>query len=216
MKVNLVQWFGNDEMIVDTARVSFNKKSTNYDELQNQKLINYLAKHGHWSPFSHPQLQFRIECPIYVERQLFKTQVGVSINSRSGRYVDFSDTYTKINIWRTQHKNYKQGSGEQLSKEIEVQAKLIETKIINFAQTAYQTLVKLGVSKEQCRTILPLCLNTEFIWTGSFYALIRLSKQRLKEDAQFETREVVKEMLQQIKTIPEQPFKYSLKAFGYV
>jgi thymidylate synthase ThyX len=63
---------------------------------QNEKLIKYLAEHGHTSPFRHPQIQYRITCPIFVERQLFKHQVGLTANSISGRYVDFQDNYYKI------------------------------------------------------------------------------------------------------------------------
>ena len=75
--------------------------------------------------------------------------------------------------------------------------------------------LSLGVSKEQARTILPLNLNTTFIWTGSLYAFLRLCQLRLKPDAQQETREVVQEMLNCIKTIPENPFKHTLEAFNF-
>ena len=75
----------------------------------------------------------------------------------------------------------------------------IQDDIIEDAKFAYQELIALGVSKEQARTILPLNLNTTMIWTGSLYALIRLCKQRLKGDAQKETRDVVQEMLRQVK-----------------
>jgi len=91
MKIELLEIFGNDDMVVDAARVSYGKEASNYSEYQNAKLIKYLAEHNHTSPFRHPQIQFRITCPIYVERQLFKHQVGLSANSISGRYVDFID-----------------------------------------------------------------------------------------------------------------------------
>lgn len=84
MKVELLNIFGNDEMVATAARVSFQKEATNYHESQNEKLINFLARESHWSPFSHPQLQFRIEMPIYVERQVIKTQTGVTYNCLSG------------------------------------------------------------------------------------------------------------------------------------
>lgn len=71
MTVELLFHFGSDIMVANTARVSYQKEASNYSEEQNAKLIHYLYKHGHTSCFRHPQLQFRIKCPIFVERQLF-------------------------------------------------------------------------------------------------------------------------------------------------
>lgn len=199
MKVEYKKAFGDDEMVVDVARVSYDKIAENYTEAENDKLILFLAKHGHWSPFAHPKVQFRLQIPIYVERQIIKTVVGVDYNSVSGRYVDFSDTYTPIDTWRKQSTSSKQGSGENLDETSNTIANIIQDDIIEDAKFAYQELIALGVSKEQARTILPLNLNTTMIWTGSLYALIRLCKQRLKSDAQKETRDVVQEMLRQVK-----------------
>jgi thymidylate synthase (FAD) len=199
MKVEYKKAFGDDEMVVDVARVSFDKIAENYTEAENDKLILFLAKNNHWSPFAHPKVQFRLQIPIYVERQIIKTVVGVDYNSVSGRYVDFSDTYTTIDTWRKQSTSSKQGSGEDLDETSNAIANIIQDDIIEDAKFAYQELIALGVSKEQARTILPLNLNTTMIWTGSLYALIRLCKQRLKSDAQKETRDVVQEMLRQVK-----------------
>jgi thymidylate synthase (FAD) len=199
MKVELLKCFGDDEMVVEVARVSYKKLAKMFTVEENDKLIYYLAKHKHWSPFAHPKLQFRLEMPIYVERQIIKTTVGVDYNSVSGRYVDFSDTYTTIDTWRKQSTSSKQGSGEDLDKLDNVIAYIIQDEIIENAKIAYQKLIELGVSKEQARTILPLNLNTTMIWTGSLYALIRLCNQRLKPNAQKETRDVVQEMLNQAK-----------------
>ena len=199
MKVEYKKAFGDDEMVVDVARVSYDKIAAMFTTEENDKLIYYLAKHKHWSPFSHPKVQFRLEMPIYVERQIIKTTVGVDYNSVSGRYVDFSDTYTPIDTWRKQSTSSKQGSGEDLDETSNTIANIIQDDIIEDAKFAYQKLIELGVSKEQARTILPLNLNTTMIWTGSLYALIRLCKQRLKSDAQKETRDVVQEMLRQVK-----------------
>jgi thymidylate synthase (FAD) len=186
-------------MVVEVARVSYKKLAKMFTVEENDKLIYYLAKHKHWSPFAHPKLQFRLEMPIYVERQVIKTSIGVDYNSISGRYVDFSDTYTTIDTWRKQSTSSKQGSGEDLDKLDNVIAYIIQDEIIENAKIAYQKLIELGVSKEQARTILPLNLNTTMIWTGSLYALIRLCNQRLKPNAQKETRDVVQEMLNQAK-----------------
>jgi thymidylate synthase (FAD) len=199
MKVELLKCFGDDEMVVEVARVSYKKLAKMFTVEENDKLIYYLAKHKHWSPFAHPKLQFRLEMPIYVERQIIKTTVGVDYNSISGRYVDFSDTYTTIDTWRKQSTSSKQGSGEDLSESDNLIANIVQDEIIESAKIAYKGLINLGISKEQARTILPLNLNTTMIWTGSLYALIRLCNQRLKPNAQKETRDVVQEMLRQAK-----------------
>ncbi len=209
MKVELIDHFGSDNMIVDVARVSYDKKAVNYTDEQNRNLIKYLWNHKHSSPFRHAQLQFRVECPIYVERQLFKHQVGISVNSISGRYVDFSDTYDTITEWRKQSTNSKQGSEGRVQNQLA--CKKIETKVIDTCKEAYSMLLSLGVSKEQARTILPLNLNTTFIWTGSLLAFMHMCTLRLKPDAQAETRAVVDAMLSAIGNIPENPFEQVLK-----
>ena len=211
MKVELLDVFGSDVTVCDVARVSFDKKAEHYTTEQNNSLLSYLARHSHWSPFSHPKVVFRLQVPIYVERQLIKTQIGVEYNSISGRYVDFSDTYTHIKDWRKQSKDSKQGSAESLSYEEQDVCNIIEYNVYQTCKQAYNDLIKLGVSKEQARTILPLNLNTTMIWTGSLYAFIRLCKQRLKSDAQAETREIVAEMLRQLKENGN--FTESLKVF---
>jgi len=214
MKVELLNCFGTDDMIVNAARVSYNKDANMYTKEQNQKLINYLVSHKHTAPFRHPQLQFRITCPIYVERQLFKHQIGMSANSISGRYVDFSDTYTKISEFRKQSTNSKQGSSENLDDVLNTKALQIQEEIIEVCKKGYKNLINMGVSKEQARTILPLNLNTTFIWTGSLLSFLHMWNLRLKEDTQKETRIIAQQMLDLVKSIPGNPFEHTLKAFG--
>lgn len=209
MTVELINHFGSDDMIVDVARVSYDKKADNYTDEQNTKLIKYLWKHKHSSPFRHASLQFRITCPIYVERQLFKHQVGVSVNSISGRYVNFSDTYGTISEWRKQSQNSKQGSDGPVDNQLA--CKKIETRVIDTCKEAYSMLLDLGVSKEQARTILPLNLNTSFVWTGTMLSFMHMCSLRLKPDAQVETREVVDAMLSAVGKIPGNPFKQVLE-----
>ena len=208
--VELLSHYGNDLMVVNAARVSYGKHKESFDE-KDKKLLKYLIKHKHVSVFRHPQLQFRITCPIYVERQLFKHQVGLSANSISGRYVDFSDSYTAIKEWRKQSESSKQGS-EGI---VEEQATCcnIEANVISYCKKAYDELLRLGVSKEQARSILPLNLNTTFIWTGSFLAFIHLWNLRLKPDTQSETKEIAQQMLDLVKNIESNPFEHTLKVW---
>lgn len=212
MQVTLKPIKSSDLDIVDVARVSYGKEASNYTEEQNIKLINYLAKHGHTSPFRHVHLQFIVRCPIYVERQIFKHHIGIENNSISGRYVDFSDSYYKIEQFRKQSTSSKQGSGDDLDVKDNNKALYIQDNIIRLCKTAYNSLIDLGVSKEQARSVLPLSLETEFRWTGSLLAFINMCHLRLKPDTQKETRDVVAEMLRLVKESGE--YNHSIKAFG--
>ena len=219
MNVELINIFGDDLMVVNAARVSYGKES---EELNNkdERLINFLVEHKHIAPFRHPQLQFRITCPIYVERQLRKHEIGMelglapepnsSINSISGRYVDFSDSYTTIKEWRKQSTSSKQGSEGLVDNQLACQD--IEDRIIETCKKAYDDLLELGVSKEQARTILPLNLNTTYIWTGSLLSFLHLFNLRLKKDTQAETREIANLLLEEV--IKSGEFDITLKAFG--
>jgi len=210
MKAELLNYFGNDLMIANAARVSYGKYKNVFDE-KDGKLINFLVEHKHVAPFRHPQLQFRIECPIFVERQLFKHQVGMSANSISGRYVDFSDNYFTIEKLRKQSKSSKQGS------EGEIDSPELLEKISNFVQQSsllYKELCDAGVAKEQARAILPLCLETQFIWTGSLLSFLNFWNLRLKPDTQEETRIIALKMLNLVKSIEGNPFEFSLKSFN--
>lgn len=207
--VELLNIMGDDLMVVNVARVSYGKQSNEMTD-KDIRLMKYLYDHKHTSPWRHPQLQFRITCPIFVERQLFKHQIGMSANSISGRYVDFSDTYWEPVVLREQSKDSKQGSGDFV-----MRADLIHKMkdVVLYAKNTYKELIDQGISKELARTILPLSLNTTFIWTGSMLSFLHLFELRLKPDAQLETRLIVQEMLDLVRQTDK--FEYTLKAWGY-
>lgn len=213
MKAELIGHFGDDLMVVNAARVSYGKSKPLFDD-KDTRLIKFLVEHGHTSPFRHPQLQFRIQCPIFVERQLFKHQVGLTANSISGRYVDFSDEYWFPSQLRLQSKDSKQGSSGNLDEERNDLFSARIKNVVEECKSLYEDMETAGVAKEQCRIILPLCLETQFIWTGSLAAFIHLWRLRLKPDAQLETREVAKMMLDEVRDLPGNPFKHTLEAFG--
>ena len=215
MKAELLSYFGNDKMVVNVARVSYGKWCDDLSvKAEDVRLINYLAKHQHTSPFRHPQLQFRVACPIYVERQLFKHQIGVSVNSISGRYVDFSTQYDvpQAGEWRKQSKSSKQGSEGLVDNDRQGRASEIVDSIVRAAEEGYASLVQMGVSKEQARILLPLCTQTMFVATMSLQAFIHMCRLRLKPDAQQETRELVREMLRQVDELG--CFEHSLRAWN--
>lgn len=212
MNVELIEYFGDDLMVANVARVSYNKESFELSD-RDGRLINFLAKHGHTTPFRHPQLQFRIQCPIFVERQLFTHQIGWARNSISGRYVDFSDTYDYPKQLRFQSNDSKQGSSGPLPSDKNDYFLDRVKNLQEESEKLYKEMSDYGVAKEQCRIHLPLSLETKFIWTGSFQAFVHLCKLRIKPDAQQETKDVVKTMLDCVNSLEGDPFKYSLGAF---
>jgi len=188
MKVQLIDTLGSDLTVVNAARVSFDK---HHKEMTpgDEKLIAYLARHGHWTPFGHPQMQFRISAPLFVARQLVKHQVGLVWNEVSRRYVDSMPEFYITNRWRSRAEDKKQGSGEALVP--------LEGKDYAYIQNAnvacidaYTHLLGLGVAPEQARMVLPQSMYTEWYWTGSLYAFARVCKLRISSDAQEETKEI--------------------------
>ena len=190
-QVEYINHMGDDNMVVDAARVSFNKTSDNYSTTSNTRLIKYLRSHKHWSPFSHCVIQFRITAPIYVARQLFKHQIGFSLNEISRRYVDFTPMFDPPTTWRARPgKNKKQGSGGNLENHYQLYINSLIREHIESSKTLYRRLLELNVAPEQARVILPLYTETQWIWTGTLEGWLRVCGLRLAEDAQAETRDV--------------------------
>ena len=188
MKVEFVDSMGTDLTVVNAARVSFDKHHELFTE-SDEQLIAYLAKQGHWTPFGHPHLQFRIAAPIFVARQLVKHHVGLVWNEISRRYIDSKPRFYTTDRWRSKAKDKKQGSGEGL---IELQSEdyeYIDNALIS-ANAAYSHLLQKGVAPEQARMFLPQATYTEWYWTGSLYAFARVSKLRLADNVQEETKEI--------------------------
>ncbi|MEM1945038.1 MAG: FAD-dependent thymidylate synthase, partial [Nitrososphaerota archaeon] len=114
MRATLLNTMGDDLTVCDAARVSFNNKSEDYTEEQNHKLINYLAKHKHYSPFGHCFASFHVKAPIFVARQLVKHKF-LRWNEISRRYVDDTPEFYVPEVWRGKAKNKKQGSEGKVS-----------------------------------------------------------------------------------------------------
>lgn len=209
MKVSLIDYMGSDLTVVNAARVSFNKESQrvkngNQMDLSeaDQKLIKYLASHGHWSPFSHCFFQFRIEAPLFVARQLIKHQVGLAWNEVSRRYVDYEPKFYVPTHWRKRADNVKQGSSDE---EIPFSIQ----SAVNVALTKYNDMLEEGIAPEVARMVLPQNMYTEWYWSGSLYAFSRVVNQRLDKTAQKETRDIADMISQECARFD---FKYSWKA----
>ena len=184
MKVDLIDHMGSDLTVVNAARVSFNKTSSSLTE-KDIKLINYLAKHKHWSPFSHCFIQFRIKAPIFVARQLGKHQVGLAWNEVSRRYVDSEPEFYKPVMWRGRAENAKQGSDGIVKITLDDVQFAYDT-----ALRTYKEMLDQGVAPEMARMVLPQNTYTEWYWSGSLYAFSRVCKLRLDKASQLEVQEI--------------------------
>jgi len=189
-RVALIDHMGSDDTVVDAARVSFSKRRDHYSKAENAKLIEYLAKHNHWSPFAHPMMSFRIAAPIFVARQLAKHQVGLAWNEVSRRYVTVEPEAWKPNGLRKAAENVKQSSSEELVENERLTVDMMYA--MDIATRTYNTLLREGVCPEQARAVLPQGMMTEWIWTGSLYAFFRVVQQRTAPTAQRETYEAAK------------------------
>jgi thymidylate synthase (FAD) len=227
IQVTLIDHMGSDLSVVNAARVSFDKESdwewkpntTTRDMVpslseQDTKLINYLAKHNHKSPFNHAFLSFRVKAPIFVARQLVKHKF-LPWNEVSRRYVDSEPEFYVPEVWRAKAENVKQGSSEEavdsrtISKAIHVETCWDEPgnydgrgysydSIFELSFEAYEELLRAGVCPEQARIVLPQNTMTEWIWSGSLGAFADMCKLRLDPHAQKESRDVAVQVAQHL------------------
>ena len=201
IKATYVDHMGSDLSVVNSARVSFGKTSklvcTNlvlgtYDLSKgDKKLINYLAKHKHTSPFGHAFASFHIKAPIFVARQLVKHKF-LRWNEISRRYVDDEPEFFVPDVWRGRSADKKQGSAG------EVELGTLDAAIVSDspydALSAYKALLKSGAAPEQARMVLPQSTMTEWIWSGSLDAFAAMCKLRCASDTQYETRLVAQQI----------------------
>ena len=183
MEVELIDHMGSDLSVVNAARVSFAKVHKEFDEKSDTRLINYLAKHNHWSPFGHASMQFHIKAPVFVARQLVKHQVGLTWNEVSRRYVDTEVEFYEPTEWRLAAENKKQGSTEET-------IKYSISSVHKLAKQCYENMLSLGIAPEMARMVLPQSMYTEWYWSGTLYAFSRVCNLRCKSDAQKETQNV--------------------------
>ena len=192
--VELLEVFGNDLTVVNAARVSFDKESHELS-MGDEKLISYLAKHNHNSPFFHPQIRLRLKMPIFVAREWFRHQIGFSRNEVSRRYVDsIPECWCPAAVdLRQRDSNLKQGS-KDTPVEGASNIELIIQKHINDSVELYNNLLEKNVAPEVARCVLPQSMLTEFIETGSLAAYARLYGLRNDQHAQKEIREYAKKV----------------------
>lgn len=245
MKVELVDYMGSDLSVVNSARVSFNKKSKAKSSQakkislygsgeveveipklkeRDEKLIRYLARHQHWTPFAHTCITFHIKAPMFVARQLQKHQIGLVWNEVSRRYIKEEPEFYIPDEWRYQAENVKQGSSDESIKTDDLDKKikkeynneyewsddlvLTPYEISDDSKLTYKALLDIGICPEQARMVLPQNTYTEWYWTGSLFAFARVCKLRCAKDTQKETRDVANEILSLCSEIYPVSWKY--------
>jgi thymidylate synthase (FAD) len=203
IEVALVDHCGTDLSVVNAARVSFHKESEFVEvfeqgdhgphlelSLSDYKLINYLAKHKHFSPFNHAFLSFRVKAPIFVARQLVKHKF-MPWNEVSRRYVDDEPEFFWPKGWRGKAENVKQGSGGIIDWQIDPRTCLI-------ALETYKSALANGVSPEQARMVLPQNTMTEWVWSGTLGAFCDMLRLRLDPHTQYESQLVAKKVYEEV------------------
>jgi len=204
--VELLEVFGSDLTVVNAARVSFNKESTEFSD-RDSGLIRYLAKHEHVSPFFHPQLRFRIKMPIFIAREWFRHTIGFARNEVSRRYVDAEPEVWIPTEFRMRDPNLKQGSKNEIIAVNEAVCD-VYNNAMKAALYTYNTLLEANVAPEMARAALPQSMYTEFIETGSLAAYARLCGLRLDSHAQKE----IQEFAQAVRGLIEPAFPVSWAA----
>ena len=181
MEVSLIDHMGSDLSVVNAARVSFGKRHSKFQD-KDEKLINYLAKHNHKSPFNHAFATYHVKAPVFVARQLVKHEY-MPWNEISRRYVSDEPEFYIPEEWRLKADNVKQGSSKE-TLELSINAAML------YAAETYKRLMVAGAAPEMARMVLPQSMMTEWYWSGSLYAFAKMCGLRLKEDTQEETRRI--------------------------
>lgn len=213
IKVEMIDYMGSDLTVVNSARVSFSKVSSFQENgllsSTDSKLINYLAKHKHFTPFTHPQITLRETVPIFVARQRFKHVVGFTYNEISRRYVSDTPSLYIPEHFRKAAANVKQGSSKEIVETLSI-ARWVRDKSKNLSKTnnvleiykshvldaidLYEQMIADGVCPEQARMVLPQSMMTSYYVTGSLAAFARLYNQRSDSHAQQEIQDLAQEI----------------------
>lgn len=205
LRVELIDFMGDDLTVVNAARVSFDKESDwefnglygaeGKGELseKDQKLIKYLASHNHWTPFSHVMITMRETVPIFVARQRFKHMIGFTYNEVSRRYVDDEPEFYIPDAWRKRAENKKQGSSDEIWTDelgFDIESRL--SYLMDEIRNLYFDMIEGGIAPEQARMILPQSMYTSYYVTGSLAAWARAYKLRSDPHAQKEIQDLAK------------------------
>ena len=213
IKAELLDWMGSDLDVANAARVSFNKESEyEYEELpagevlkfklkeSDEKLIKYLAKYDHWTPFAHTALKFRCSAPVPIRTQAFKHKIGMVENEESRRYISSTPEIYIPEFFRSKPEgNIKQGSGGEHPCSSLLVAEYEE--LVNNCVKQYECMIGLGVCPEQARFILPQGAIVNWIWTGNLVSFANFYNKRTEATAQKEVQVLAESVGSKIKEI---------------
>jgi thymidylate synthase, flavin-dependent len=187
MEATYVSHSGSDDFVCDVARVSFSKESKEFSKEQNEKLILYLARHNHISPFHHPVITFRMKAPVPIRTQCFKSKIGFAENEESRRYISSRpELYIPYEFRSKPDGSIKQGSGDTHPKSDYWLRRYIDK--CEAAIDEYQDMIFDGIAPEQARFVLPQGCQVNWIWTGSLAAYARYYNLRADGHAQQESQ----------------------------
>lgn len=222
IEVTLIDYMGDDLRVPFVARASmrsygklvhdpltlkldFKASKIEWQGEKDERLINYMERHGHWSPFAHAFMSFHVKAPLFVARQLQKHTVGLAWNEMSRRYVDFEPEFY-VPEARKRAENVKQGSSDETVGVVPyglggLPPEYLIESAFTYAQDQYQCLLDGGVAPEVARAVLPQSTMTEWIWSGSLAAFARVCNLRLDSHAQKESRLVAQQIHDYMKKI---------------
>lgn len=183
--VRLVDFMGGDQGVVDAARVSYGGTSKGPEA--DKKLIAYLLKHSHLTPFEHSVFKFHVSAPIFVARQWFRHRFA-AYNEVSFRYTEVKDYFYMPEKWRGQDKKNKQGSSAGAALDQDALHKAFKTQV-DASLATYKKMIEQGVAREMARMILPVNLYTEFYWTVNARSLMNFVALRADAHAQWEIQQ---------------------------
>lgn len=202
--VRLVDTLGDDLSIVNAARVSYDKESPEFTE-RDAKLIKFLLREKHTSPFRHAALTFEVYAPLFVARQWWKYAVASSHvddqngwNESSRRYITEDEKFyiPLPHEWRSKPENSKQGSGQPVDEEIGEKYFAMLCQAVVDGTNAYHQALDDGIAPEIARLFLPAYgMYVRWRWTVSLQGVLTFLDQRIEHDAQWEIQEYAKAVL---------------------
>lgn len=204
--LRLIDWMGDDSRIVEAARISY--KSPSKGEEQDKKLLAYLYKNKHTSPFEQCVITFNIKLPLFVQGQMVRHRTQ-RLNQVSARYTELPEEFYIPDKWRRQDNKNKQGSSGEFDNEMNWAITCDFERYCNKSYGYYQSLLNSGVSREMARMVLPQNIYTEIYSQWDLHNLMHFLNLRLDNHAQYEIREYAKAMC----SIFEQLYPWTHEAF---
>jgi thymidylate synthase (FAD) len=211
--VALIDSMGSSLSVVNDARQSFDNRKEQWDE-KDEKLVNYLAREHHTSPFRGVVFKWQVKAPLFVARQWWKHTVASTYvddqlgwNEKSFRYCSAEDAqFYMPDQFLGQSESNRQASAGPVSTSAQSRARLFYVQGVATAKAAYEELIAMGVSKEQARAILPPAMYTSFVWTCSLQALLHFISLRIGKGAQCEIVAYAEALLELARPIAPEAF----------